>query len=235
MVEAVSQAERVTPRLPLRGGGGAGPTGWRGRGDLVTIGRSGAPVIKVTLCALVLWLGAPGAGVQPARATAVIAKDFAALCAEADMVFVGTVREVHSQWADAAEQSIETLVTFSDLTPLHGAEEGEVTLRFAGGTVDDIREEVAGVPRLAVGERVVIFARHERSISPIVGFNQGCFRVVDGPSGAVVLDVDHRPVPAADGGAFGVAPERASGSSVSLAVFLDRIRRELDARHERRP
>lgn len=200
---------------------------------LPVIGRYGAR--RATSRALAILLGGLLLGAQPARATTVVAKDLHALCAEADLIFVGTVRDVRSQWTGAERQSIETLVTFSDLTPVLGVEAAEVTLRFAGGTVDDTREEVAGVPRFTVGERVVVFARSERSISPVVGFHQGCFRVVDDPSGAVVLDVNHRPLAAAAGGALGVASDTAGESSVPLDAFLTRIRQELGARPERRP
>ena len=172
-------------------------------------------------------LAAAALTAQPASATTVIAKDFAALCAEADLIFAGTVSAVESRWSDPEQQAIETLVTFSDITPVFGTEGGTVTLRFAGGQVGTMREEIAGVPQFAVGDRRVIFARRERSVSPIVGFHQGVFSVVDTPEGPAVV------------GAEGAAPEERTGTeaqrasragAVPLETFLERVRRELAAR-----
>ena len=165
---------------------------------------------------LVLLLLAP----LPTLATMIVAKDFAGLCDEADMIFVGTVTEVQSRWVDESQRAIETLVTFSDLTSLLGVDGREVTLRFAGGEVDDIREEIAGVPRFTVGDRVLIFARDDRSISPIIGLQQGCFRVVDGPNGPVVEIPEQHPAFAGDDAAR-------AASTLTLDAFVEQVRREL--------
>ena len=81
-------------------------------------------------------------------------------------------------------------MTFTDLTWLRGGPQAQIELRFGGGELDGLREEVAGVPQFTVGERRVIFAHAGHFVSPIVGFNQGLFRVVDGADGPVVLDAD---------------------------------------------
>lgn len=165
-----------------------------------------------------------------APATVVVAKDFAALCAESDLIFVGTVTEVASRWRDPSQQAIETLVSFADLTWLRGAPQSSVTLHFAGGTVGDVREEVAGVPRFAVGERRMIFAHEGRFVSPIVGFDQGALRVVDGPDGPLVVGVDGTGASGPPDAALrlGSAPD-AVATPVSLDAFLDSVRRELAA------
>jgi hypothetical protein len=121
-----------------------------------------------------------GAACDRAAATVVVAKDFAALCAEADLIFVGTVSKTESRWIDRDKQAIETQVTFEDLTWLRGPAQSSITLHFAGGEVDGLREEIAGVPGFTVGERRIIFARNGRYVSPIVGFDQGALRVVEG-------------------------------------------------------
>jgi len=164
----------------------------------------------------------------PLPATVVVPKDFAALCREADMVFVGTVSDVRSRWVDQANSDIETLVTFSDLDPLFGVEQTTVTLRFAGGEVDGRREEIAGIPRFQVGERAILFARRGRWLNPIVGFQQGCFRVADGDAGPVVLSADGRPlVDIRQGAARLGAPDAGTGTAMPLDVFLDRVRHEI--------
>lgn len=161
--------------------------------------------------------------VAPGRATVVVHKDFAALCAEADWIFVGTVLAVQSEWRDRARRAIRTRVTFGELSWLKGGPADRITLRFAGGELDGLREEIAGVPRFAVGERRVLFAHDGAFISPLVGFNQGDFRVVDGPEGAVVLAPDESP-PATTGGA---ALQRGAAPALPLDTFLDRVRDQL--------
>jgi hypothetical protein len=169
-------------------------------------------------------------GVAPARATVVVEKDFAALCAEADLIFVGTVTDVTSEWSDPQRRAIRTRVSFGDLTWLRGGSADSITLTFAGGEMDGLREEIAGVPRFAVGERRVLFARDGAYISPLVGFSQGQFRVVDGPNGAVVLDADGKPVPATDRAALQRGDSAAAGEPVSLDAFLGRVRNTLEDR-----
>ncbi len=71
----------------------------------------------------------------PAEASSslIVAKSFADLTAEADLIFVGTVQRVESRWSDPERQAIETLVTFTQLEPVRGAAGTELTLRFCGG------------------------------------------------------------------------------------------------------
>ena len=158
-------------------------------------------------------------------ATVVVAKDFAALCREADLIFVGTVVDIESRWNDDAKQSIETLVTFDDLTWMRGTPSSAVTLRFAGGEVDGLHEEIAGAPHFTIGERRVIFAHDGRYVSPIVGFDQGALHVVDGSGGPVVVGA---PAPTTVNGALRLgAPPADGGGSVPLDEFLDRVQHQL--------
>jgi hypothetical protein len=163
----------------------------------------------------------------PAGATVVVSKDFDALCNEAELIFVGTVAKTESRWSDPQRRAIETAVTFTDLTWVRGGPRGEIVLRFAGGEIDGLREQIAGVPRFAVGDRRVVFARDGHYLSPLVGFSQGLFLVVEGSDGPAVLDAEGRPV-GADGRA---ALQRGSGqpadAPLPLDAFLDRVRREL--------
>jgi len=161
-----------------------------------------------------------------ASATMVVAKDFTALCNEASFIFVGTVTNTESRWSDASQQAIETLVTFGDLTWLYGAPQPSVTLRFAGGEMDGLREEIAGVPHFALGERRVIFARDGRFVSPLVGFDQGALRVVDGADGPTVIGVE--PPTGAQGALRLGVPGSTAG--VPLDTFVERVRQQLQVR-----
>jgi hypothetical protein len=163
-------------------------------------------------------------------ATTVVAKSFESICHDADMVFVGSVTAIESRWAAPEKGTIETLVTFSNLTPLLGVDGEEVVLRFAGGAVDEMREEIAGMPHFEVGDRVVVFALQGRFVSPIVGFHQGLFRVVEEGDVPVVLNAGRFPV-TVEGKAlrFGSAVE-GKKSAMPLDAFLDHVRETLGAR-----
>lgn len=169
------------------------------------------------------------ASAAPARATTVLAKDFAALCGEADLVFVGTVETVRSRWRDRTRQAIETVVTFGSLTWLRGAPRATIELTFGGGEMDGLREEIAGVPRFAPGERRVVFAHAGDFVSPLVGFSQGYFRVVDGPDGPTVLDADGRAVTGLAGAALRRGAANDAAAALPLATFLERVRAQLAA------
>ena len=169
------------------------------------------------------------AWVPPAAATTVIEKDLAALCNEADRVFVGTVSSVQSQWTDPQQRHIETLVTFSDIEPLFGVDTAAVVLRFSGGRVGDTAEQVEGMPTFHVGDRLVIFARNGNAVSPIVGFNQGCLHIDGTGSEATVALPSYQPI-----GMLGdrrvLGAESRTSSSMNLNDFLSEVHGRLDAR-----
>lgn len=177
--------------------------------------------LVLTVLPMLLALG------TPAHATMVEAKSFAALCAEADMIFGARVDTVRSQRVDDAHADIETLVTFTDIDPILGVSGSSVTLRFAGGVVDGVREEFLGVPRFTPGERVVLFARNGYQLSPIVGMSQGCFRVIASDGGTAVADADGRLLAARAAGVEG--GQAASGGALQLSEFLNAVRGELRA------
>ncbi len=176
--------------------------------------------------ALAVSLGAM-LGAARTDATVVVAKDFGALCAEADLIFVGTVASTESRWSDPQKQAIETVVTFADLTWLRGGPQATMELRFGGGELEGLRESVAGVPQFTVGERRVIFAHAGHFVSPLVGFSQGLFRVVDGADGPVVLDSEGKAVTGVGRAALqrGAAGDRST--ALPLDAFLDRVRAQM--------
>lgn len=182
--------------------------------------------------ALVLAVLTSGLWAQGAGASSVVPKGLEDLVAEADAIFVATVAEVRSRWIDDRRSGIETLVTFTDLKPLLGVTEEELTLGLGGGSVDGVREEFVGAPRFTPGERLILFTRQGHYVSPVVGFAQGCFRVVEGPSGPVVLSADGQPVRALSrnrvevGGAAGETAD-AADEAMPLAEFIESVERML--------
>jgi hypothetical protein len=165
----------------------------------------------------------------------VVAKDLTTLCEEADVAFVGTVADVRSQWADPEQQRIETLATFAQLTPLYGDPGEEITLRFPGGEIEGMREEVAGLPRFRSGERVVLLVRRAPAVSPIAGFHQGLFRVMDGPGGPQVQYAGTPPLFGGSGASLDArSPDAAAENTVPLETFLNVLRHEFDRKQEGR-
>jgi len=192
---------------------------------------TGATAHALRLVRRVALLAALGAVVVAPRAgaTVVVAKDFGALCAEADLIFVGTVASTQSRWSDPQRQAIETVVTFADLTWLRGGPQATVELRFGGGELEGLRESVAGVPQFTVGERRVIFAHAGHYVSPLVGFSQGQFRVVDGADGPVVLDADGKAVTGVGGAALQRGAVEDRPAALPLDAFLARVRTQMAA------
>ena len=167
---------------------------------------------------------------QASIATTIVEKDLDALAAEADQVFVGTVSAVQSQWSDPQQHNIETFVTFSDIEPLFGTGTSDIVLRFSGGRVGDVAEYVAGAPTFAVGDRLIIFARNERSVSPIVGFNQGCLPVTgDGDSATVTLTA-RTPIATLPNGQRLLSEVPQGQTEMPLRDFLVDVRRRLAGR-----
>lgn len=169
------------------------------------------------------------------EATTVIEKDLSDLCNEADKIFVGRVVSVESGWRDESQKSIQTVVTFAVTEPVFGVDGGDVRLVFAGGEAGGIREVVAGMPEFHVGEQVLLFASDQPSLSPVIGFHQGYFRVVDDGKGQVVLDSESRPV-SVQGRAlsFGKRDNGTQGA-VSLDEFLGTVRRQVGQRGRQTP
>jgi hypothetical protein len=169
---------------------------------------------------------------SPTHATVLTPMDFAEQCTSAERIFVGSVRSVESRRNPAAPQYFETLVTFAVERSIVGADAGEVQLRFSGGVVDGARQTVDGIPEFAVGERYVVLANGaaaRASVSPIMGFNQGLYRV-DSPSGApreLVHDRLGRPLrdawPAAGIGIPDALRTDAASDEVELDAFLRAI------------
>ncbi|HVN86820.1 MAG TPA: hypothetical protein VMW17_18470 [Candidatus Binatia bacterium] len=163
-------------------------------------------------------------------ATTVIEKDLAALAAEADQVFLGTVTSVHSDWADTGHREIETVVTFGDLTPLFGVDTPTLSLRFSGGQVGDIIEHIPGMPQFAAGQRYVIFAQRSAAASSIAGFHQGCFRVSGAGSNATVEVRTYEQIGVAADGRSVVGDAASATTAVALDAFLTDVRQRLGQR-----
>jgi hypothetical protein len=137
-------------------------------------------------------------GVAPmhTETTILLKKSFDDLVVEADAIVVGTVTEIESLYGTGKD--IYTLVTLTDLEILHGRlDDTNLTLRLLGGQIGGEFLEVAGSPKLARDERVLLFVHgNGREFVPIVGWTQGVFRLeLDSATGKVkVKDHERNPV-----------------------------------------
>ena len=116
-----------------------------------------------------------------APATTLPYKGFEDLVREANGIVEGTVQEVTSRRVGRGE--IYTYVTLSDLRIVKGRyERDQLTLLFEGGLVDGQGLHVHGSPTFREGERVIAFVEGngQRAV-PLVGWEQGLFRVVVNP------------------------------------------------------
>ena len=151
-----------------------------------------------------------------------------AQAATADRIFVGTVRSVLSRPKATAPKFFETVVGFDVEDVVAGSVPAHLDLTFSGGEVGGILQRVDGMPRFAVGERYVVLLEADqqpRLASPLVGFNQGLYRVVGASrASAVVRDRSGQPLPATGTQGEGVAASARSAAEPSLDQFLDTLR-----------
>lgn len=141
-------------------------------------------------CALVM-VSAVSVWVQDGFATTVAEVPFEAQSRTADRVFVGTVTAVESRHNPVAPRYFETRVELHVEEPVAGGVPERVSLRLSGGQIGNIKQAIDDMPEFRVGERYVVFLEQDREprlISPIVGFNQGLYRVVRDGDRSVVRD-----------------------------------------------
>ncbi len=134
--------------------------------------------IVVLLCLL-----APAAG----RATILDPVTTDQLAEKATLIFEGTAIRVEYRNSDVESREDvalpHTFVTFRIDRLLKGASQdgGEITLRFQGGPDGEGNTMmIPGIPLFDVGEEVVLFVRgNGTEMCPVVGWEQGRFRLVD--------------------------------------------------------
>ena len=135
------------------------------------------------------------------NATTVIPPTFDQLVTDAELIFQGTVTELHSQWTgEGTQRHIVTYVTFQIEDAIKGAPGASYTIRMFGGTVDGQTMEATDTPRFKVGDRDILFVENNgKQFVPLVGIMHGRFHVqqdeVNGTesvakdNGAMVSDV----------------------------------------------
>ena len=131
-----------------------------------------------TLLVFILAVASP----MNSQATTVRQMDLPELAQQAEVIADVTVSGIESFWASpAGGKAIHTRVTFSlNSAPLKVQVTSPFTLDFLGGTVGNHRMEVSGMPKLQVGDRLILFSYgpDKTFVSPVIGFDQGALRVI---------------------------------------------------------
>jgi len=132
----------------------------------------------------------------PAHSLTVISRSFDELVQHADLVLVGTVSKVHSEFADDGldQNTIFSYVNFNDLQVVKGQVNSEpYEMRVPGGVVGRFAQDYPGIPAFQTGQRYLVFIHGNRhDFFPVVGINQGVFRILSNAQGQqVVVRDDH--------------------------------------------
>lgn len=114
-----------------------------------------------------------------ASAMSVVPRDFDQLVARADTVFKGTVTQQRCERRGEGEnRRITTFVTFQVEETYKGQAVSTHVIELLGGTVEDERLEIPGMPTFSVGGSYVLFViNNGTQFCPLVGAYQGQFRV----------------------------------------------------------
>src|SRR5437588_11407701 len=120
-----------------------------------------------------------------ALATTVIPPSFDDLVGRAEMIFQGTVVDVHSEWTgEGAQRHIMSYVTLKVEDAIKGNPGSTVTLRMLGGTVGGETMEGTDAPKFKVGDRDILLVENNGTqFVPLVGIMHGRLRVKQDPAG----------------------------------------------------
>jgi hypothetical protein len=184
----------------------------------------------------------------PVRASSVLQISFDELCAESDLIFEGRVVSVEAS-EDPASPLIWTHVTIDIAEVIQGRlDAGRVELKFLGGSAGGRRLQVTNMKIPQVGEHGIYFveAKDRRQVHPLLGWQQGHFRIETGPDGSehvttaarrVVSGVDPSMAPKrgdlSAGTAAGVqvlGDERGAARAMGVSDFKSAVREVLTRR-----
>lgn len=162
-------------------------------------------------------------------ATSVLAVDVDQLIGQAAVIFEGEVIASEARWNEQ-RSSISTHVTFRVLDIIKGTlPDNTVTVRFAGGTVDEMTLRVQDMSYPEPGEQGIYFLENPArvQINPLLGWNQGRFLIRKDSTGRErILTADRTPVLAleepAERPTDAAADKRAAGRSSAEQLPLSR-------------
>jgi hypothetical protein len=122
-------------------------------------------------------------------------------------IVIGECISQTSRW-DPAHNYILTYSTFRIEKTLKGDPAQEITIVTPGGTVDNIAQEIIGVPRFHQGEQHALFVRHSQAGPTVLYLEQGDYKVLDDRGERVVQPAVSSAVLVDTGRGTAVAPEQ---------------------------
>jgi hypothetical protein len=136
-----------------------------------------------------------------------------------------------SRW-DAAHNYILTYSTFRIEKTLKGQPAQEITIVTPGGTVDNIAQEIIGVPQFHQGEQHALFVRQSQAGPTVLYLEQGDYKVLDDRGERVVQPAVSSAVLVDTGRGTAVAPEQRRSLREFETSVRDTIRRRETMRME---
>jgi len=189
---------------------------------------SHAKWLRVCGTASILLLAESTVCASLAQATQVRPMALGSVARLARLTFAGTVESIGYR---KAEHWIVTDVRFTSLNFAPGSNgKRELTLTTQGGVLDGQQVFISGMPQFEVGKRYIVLATDTGSLRnlylPIIGFDQGFFRVTtdEGTERRIVQDAKGRPLVRIQGSHVSVAalgPGAQSGQKIRTAYGVD--------------
>lgn len=151
---------------------------------------------------------------------------FGELITKADVIFVGTVRDVRPFSTPTREGSIiKTRVIFDVSESMYGDAGTTQVMDFFGGEMNGVGMAIAEMPKFVAGHRHVVFAYRRGGINPIVGFTQGLMRLKANASGVErVLTYDGVALDRPERIGATSAPPEGDLPAMTLPQLRDRVR-----------
>ena len=160
------------------------------------------------------------------------------LIQRAPSIVLATVTSRRAEWESyGTSKLIITKVSLQVEQTLKGSAPRELTIEVLGGTIGEETLHVSHVPEFAVGDRDVLFLNNApHSVSPLVGSDQGRFRVINESASGTARVVTRGYAPLVAVADIGSERERAVSSlssALSVTEFVTQVRdraRQLERR-----
>jgi hypothetical protein len=144
-------------------------------------------------------------------------------------IILGKCVRQHSRW-DEARNWILTYSTFRVEKTMKGFPAQEITIVTPGGTVENIAQEVIGVPKFREGDEHVVFVRNSQAGPTVLYLEQGAYRVMKENGDRVVKPLVSTAVLVDTQRGVAVAPESVRSLRDFESSVRDTIRRRDAAR-----
>ena len=115
------------------------------------------------------------------------AVDFEEKVENAAAIVVGKCVSQQSKW-DAGREWILTYSTFNVEKVLKGQHTQQITIVTPGGTIDNITQDIIGVPKFQPGEENVVFVRNSQAGPTVAFLEQGAYRLQKNDRGDRIVE-----------------------------------------------